>query len=81
MDFFGEIVTTRSIGGLFVREMKLDWTWPALAVFTLALVWAGPANNTGDPRKYKAQRNNGGKITDASGSRTGKFLNLFSVIR
>ena len=53
LDFFGEIVTTRSIEGLFVREMKLDWTWPALAVFTLALVWAGPANGTGDPRNTK----------------------------
>ena len=72
-----------------MREMKLDWTWAAaLTVFTLALVLGGQsANDTGDPcRKmtgtsYKAERNNRGQITDDSGSRTGKFLNLFSVIR
>ena len=31
--------------------------------------------------KYKAWSNNSEKITDDLGSRTGKFLNLFSVIR
>lgn len=45
--------------------MTPHWTWAALTVFTLALVLGGKPAND----------------TDDSGSRTGKFLNLFSVIR
>ena len=72
--------------------MKLHWSWVALTIFTIALVLGGPANDTGElptpsqilrdaVTKYKARRNTGEHFTDDLGSRTGKFLNLFSVIR